>query len=115
MPPGGFHQGLPPCKAFPQTTLRRSPPHARCRSWLVPEGLRYRPTAAIRSTASRGRRFAVIAWEHATKVLGRLGGGMLAISFNSVLIIAAIAVLVPVVLGVLPRLPVPEAVLEVIA
>src|SRR5690349_13620580 len=40
---------------------------------------------------------------------------MLAISFNSVLIIAAIAVLVPVVLGLLPRLPVPGAVLEVIA
>jgi len=40
---------------------------------------------------------------------------MLAISFNNVLIIAAIAVLVPVVLGLLPRLPVPGAVLEVIA
>lgn len=40
---------------------------------------------------------------------------MLAISFNSVLIIAAIAVLVPVVLGLLPRLPVPGAVLEVVA
>jgi Kef-type K+ transport system membrane component KefB len=40
---------------------------------------------------------------------------MPAISFNSVLIIAAIAVLVPVVLGLLPRLPVPGAVLEVIA
>src|SRR5690242_16700331 len=40
---------------------------------------------------------------------------MLAISFNSVLIIAGIAVLVPVVLGLLPRLPVPGAVLEVIA
>src|SRR5271170_4198064 len=40
---------------------------------------------------------------------------MLAISFNSVLIIAAIAVLVPVVLGFLPRVPVPGAVLEVIA
>src|ERR1700749_503143 len=40
---------------------------------------------------------------------------MLAISFNSVLIIAAIAVLVPVVLGLLPRLPVPGAVLEGIA
>src|ERR1700749_2308507 len=40
---------------------------------------------------------------------------MLAISFNSVLIIAAIAVLVPVVLGLLPRLPGPGAVLEVIA
>lgn len=37
------------------------------------------------------------------------------ISFNSVLIIAGIAVLVPVVLGLLPRLPVPGAVLEVIA
>ena len=40
---------------------------------------------------------------------------MLAISFNSVLIIAAIAVLVPVVLGLLPRVSVPGAVLEVIA
>ena len=40
---------------------------------------------------------------------------MAAISFNSVLIIAAIAVLVPVVLGLLPRLPVSGAVLEVIA
>ena len=37
------------------------------------------------------------------------------ISFNSVLIIAGISVLVPVVLGLLPRLPVPGAVLEVIA
>ncbi len=37
------------------------------------------------------------------------------ISFNSVLIIAAVSVLVPVVLGLLPRLPVPGAVLEVIA
>jgi Kef-type K+ transport system membrane component KefB len=40
---------------------------------------------------------------------------MLAISFNSVLIIAAIAVVVPVVLGLLPRLPVPGAVLMVVA
>ena len=40
---------------------------------------------------------------------------MLNISFNSVLIIAAVAVLVPLVLGLVPRLPVPEAVLEVIA
>jgi Kef-type K+ transport system membrane component KefB len=40
---------------------------------------------------------------------------MLAISFNSVLIIAAVGVLVPVVLGFLPQLPVPGAVLEVIA
>jgi Kef-type K+ transport system membrane component KefB len=40
---------------------------------------------------------------------------MLPISFNSVLIIAGISVLVPVVLGLLPRLPVPGAVLEVIA
>lgn len=40
---------------------------------------------------------------------------MPAISFNGVLIIAAIAVLVPVVLGLLPRLPVPGAVLEVLA
>jgi Kef-type K+ transport system membrane component KefB len=40
---------------------------------------------------------------------------VLAISFNSVLIIAGIAVLVPVVLGLLPRLPVPGPVLEVIA
>ena len=40
---------------------------------------------------------------------------MLAISFNSVLIIAGIAVLVPVVLGLVPRLPVPGPVLEVIA
>ena len=37
------------------------------------------------------------------------------ISFNSVLIIAAIAVLIPVVLGLLPAVPVPGAVLEVIA
>jgi Kef-type K+ transport system membrane component KefB len=40
---------------------------------------------------------------------------MPAISFNSVLIIAGVAVLVPVVLGLMPRLPVPGAVLEVIA
>src|SRR5215831_13684851 len=40
---------------------------------------------------------------------------MLNISFNSVLIIAAVAVLVPLVLGLVPRLPVPEAALEVIA
>ena len=40
---------------------------------------------------------------------------MLPFSFNSVLIIAAISVFVPVVLGLLPRLPVPGAVLEVIA
>jgi Kef-type K+ transport system membrane component KefB len=40
---------------------------------------------------------------------------MIAISFNSVLIIAGVAVLVPVVLGLLPRLPVPDPVLEVIA
>jgi Kef-type K+ transport system membrane component KefB len=40
---------------------------------------------------------------------------MIAISFNSVLIIAAISVLVPDVLGLLPRLPVPGAVLQVIA
>jgi Kef-type K+ transport system membrane component KefB len=40
---------------------------------------------------------------------------VLAISFNSVLIIAGISVLVPVVLGLLPRLPVPGAVLQVIA
>ena len=40
---------------------------------------------------------------------------MLPISFNSVLIIAGLSVLVPVVLGLLPRLPVPGAVLEVIA
>ena len=39
---------------------------------------------------------------------------MLPFSFNSVLIIAAISVFVPVVLGLLPRLPVPGAVLEVI-
>ena len=40
---------------------------------------------------------------------------MLPISFNSVLIIAGISVFVPAVLGLLPRLPVPGAVLEVIA
>jgi Kef-type K+ transport system membrane component KefB len=40
---------------------------------------------------------------------------MPAISFNDLLIIAAIAVLVPVVLGLLPAIPVPGAVLEVIA
>ena len=39
----------------------------------------------------------------------------MAISFNGVLIVAAVAVLVPVVLGFLPALPVPGAVLEVIA
>jgi Kef-type K+ transport system membrane component KefB len=37
------------------------------------------------------------------------------ISYNSVLIIAAVAVLVPVVLGLLPAIPVPGAVVEVIA
>jgi Kef-type K+ transport system membrane component KefB len=40
---------------------------------------------------------------------------MVPISFNSVLIIAGISVLVPVVLGLLPRLPVPGAVLQVVA
>src|SRR5580704_7517877 len=40
---------------------------------------------------------------------------MLVLSFNSVLIIAGISVLVPVVLGLLPRLPVPGAVLMVVA
>jgi Kef-type K+ transport system membrane component KefB len=40
---------------------------------------------------------------------------MLNISFNSLLIIAGIAVLVPVVLDLVPRLPVPQAALEVIA
>ena len=39
---------------------------------------------------------------------------MLPLSFNSLLIIAGISVLVPVVLGLLPRLPVPGAVLMVI-
>src|SRR5579863_5164030 len=43
------------------------------------------------------------------------GNRMLVLSFNSVLIIAAIAVVVPVVLGLLPRLPVPGAVLMVVA
>jgi Kef-type K+ transport system membrane component KefB len=40
---------------------------------------------------------------------------MVPLSFNSVLIIAGISVFVPVVLGLLPRLPVPGAVLLVIA
>jgi Kef-type K+ transport system membrane component KefB len=40
---------------------------------------------------------------------------LLSLSFNSVLIIAAVAVLVPLVLGLVPQLPIPEAVLEVIA
>jgi Kef-type K+ transport system membrane component KefB len=40
---------------------------------------------------------------------------MPAISFNGLLIIAGIAVLVPVVLGLLPKVPLPGAVLEVIA
>jgi Kef-type K+ transport system membrane component KefB len=40
---------------------------------------------------------------------------MLNISFNSLLIIAGVAVLVPVVLDLVPRLPVPEAAFEVIA
>jgi Kef-type K+ transport system membrane component KefB len=40
---------------------------------------------------------------------------MLNISFNSLLIIAGVAVLVPVVLDLVPKLPVPEAALEVIA
>ncbi len=44
-----------------------------------------------------------------------LGVRMRAISFNGVLIIAGIAVLVPVVLGLLPQLTVPGAVLEVVA
>jgi Kef-type K+ transport system membrane component KefB len=39
---------------------------------------------------------------------------MLPLSFNSLLIVAGISVLVPVVLGLLPRLPVPGAVLMVI-
>jgi Kef-type K+ transport system membrane component KefB len=39
----------------------------------------------------------------------------MAISFNSVLIIATVAVLIPVVLGLLPAVPVPGAVLEVVA
>jgi hypothetical protein len=37
---------------------------------------------------------------------------MITLSFNSVLIIAGISVAVPVVLGLLPRLPVPGAVLS---
>jgi Kef-type K+ transport system membrane component KefB len=45
----------------------------------------------------------------------RAGGGGCAISFNSVLIIAAVAVLVPLICGLLPRLPVPGPALEVIA
>jgi len=40
---------------------------------------------------------------------------VLSISFNSVLIIAGIAVLVPLVCGLLPRLPIPGPALEVIA
>src|SRR6202034_161488 len=40
---------------------------------------------------------------------------MIPVSFNSLLIIAGISVLVPVVLGLLPRLPVPGAVLMVVA
>ena len=39
---------------------------------------------------------------------------MVSLSFNSLLIVAGIAVLVPVVLGLLPRLPVPGAVLMVL-
>ena len=39
---------------------------------------------------------------------------MIPLSFNSLLIIAGISVLVPVVLGLLPRLPVPGAVLMVL-
>src|SRR5580693_4284328 len=39
---------------------------------------------------------------------------MIPLSFNSLLIVAGISVLVPVVLGLLPRLPVPGAVLMVI-
>ena len=39
----------------------------------------------------------------------------MAVSFNGVLVIAAVAVAVPVVLGLLPAVPVPGAVLEVIA
>jgi Kef-type K+ transport system membrane component KefB len=46
---------------------------------------------------------------------GRAQGGGCDISFNSVLIIAGVAVLVPLVLGLVPRLPVPGAALEVIA
>lgn len=45
---------------------------------------------------------------------GSHGGEERPISFNSVLIIGAISVFVPVVLALLPRLPVPGAVLEVI-
>jgi Kef-type K+ transport system membrane component KefB len=45
----------------------------------------------------------------------RAGGGGCAISFNSILIIAAVAVLVPLICGLLPRLPVPGPALEVIA
>src|ERR1700753_2554064 len=40
---------------------------------------------------------------------------MIPLSFNSVLIIGVISVAVPGVLGLLPRLPVPGAVLEVLA
>ena len=40
---------------------------------------------------------------------------MPAISFNGVLIIALVAVAVPVALALVPRLPVPGAVLEVVA
>src|SRR5271165_3278788 len=40
---------------------------------------------------------------------------MPAVSFNGVLIIALVAVAVPVVLALVPRLPIPGAVLEVVA
>jgi Kef-type K+ transport system membrane component KefB len=43
------------------------------------------------------------------------GGGPVVISFTGVLVLGIVSVLVPVVLALVPRLPVPEAVLEVIA
>jgi Kef-type K+ transport system membrane component KefB len=46
---------------------------------------------------------------------GPAGGWRAVISFTGVLVVGIVSVLVPVVLGFLPALPVPGAVLEVIA
>ena len=53
-------------------------------------------------------------WRAHQVTLGIRGEQHLVLSFNSVLIIAGISVLVPVVLGLLPWLPVPGAVLMVV-
>src|ERR1700750_2723460 len=71
-------------------------------------------TLVVQAATARSRRRPGRAAPDANQA-GIHGGEWMPISFNSVLIIAGISVFVPVVLGLLPRLPVPGAVLEVIA